>query len=280
MSHIHCHIIPYQVRDRRTEWKFGALCYNRVNMDIYSDYDPFAWMYNRHWGNSFLPTLMPILENLVLSKLPREGRILDLCCGTGQLARQLDILGYKVTGIDGSGEMLNYARQNAPAVKFLQADARSFRLPSKYHAVVSVFDSLNHIMTLKELKMVFSRVRDALRDDGIFMFDLNTEAGYLHEWDGDFTIAEDDHVCLVRNIYDSTKRIATFDATSFRLHDDNWCRTDVILSQKCHAPASVKSALKSAGFSDIEAYGFNWESGMRILDANARRAFFLCRKTE
>jgi len=235
-------------------------------------------MYNERWENSFLPTILPILENLVLSKLPKNARILDLCYGTGQMSRQLDILGYKVTGIDGSSEMLNYALKNDPDVKFLQADARSFKLPQKYHAVVSVFDSLNHIMTLKELKIVFSRVYDVLRDDGIFLFDMNTEAGYLYEWIGDFTIVEDDHVCVVRNTYSNTRHTATFDAAVFRLRDSNWYRTDVMLLQKCHAPARVKSTLKSAGFTEIEVYGFNWESGVQMLDTDARRAFFLCRK--
>ena len=247
-------------------------------MAVYSSYDPFAWMYNRHWGNSFLSTILPILENLVLSKLPKNARILDLCYGTGQLAQQLKTMGYHVTGTDGSTEMLSYARKNAPGADFLQADARCFQLPHKYHAVISIFDSLNHTMSTKELKSVFSCAYNALRNDGLFMFDLNTEAGYLYEWNGDFTIVEDDHVCVVSNTYSATKRTAAFDATVFRLINESWYRNDFTLYQKCHTAARVKSALKSAGFTDIEAYGFDWQSGMRVLDKDARRAFFLCRK--
>ena len=95
-------------------------------MKMYSSYDSFAWMYNKHWGNTFLPVVLPILDNLVLTKISKNARILDLCCGTGQMAQQLKTLGYRVTGIDGSPEMLRYARENAPGVEFLQADARSF----------------------------------------------------------------------------------------------------------------------------------------------------------
>jgi SAM-dependent methyltransferase len=247
-------------------------------MTICNAYDPFAWIYNQHWGNSFLPVVLPILENLVLSKIPKKARILDLCCGTGQLAQKLKTLGYRVTGIDGSPEMLSYARGNAPGVEFLQADARSFQLPYKYHTVISVFDSLNHIMTLKELKSVFNCAYNALRNDGLFMFDLNTEAGYFYEWSGDFTIVEDDHVCTVRSTYSTIECTATFDATIFRLRDDSWYRNDVILYQKCHTSSMVKTALKSVGFTNVEAYGFDWQSGMKSLDKAARRAFFLCRK--
>jgi SAM-dependent methyltransferase len=245
---------------------------------MYSDYDPFAWLYNKHWGNSFLPVVLPVLDNLVLTKLPKNAIILDLCCGTGQMAQKLTALGYRMTGLDGSPEMLNYARDNAPGVEFLQADARSFQLPYKYHAVISVFDSLNHVMSTKELSSVFRSAYNVLRSGGFFMFDLNTEAGYLYEWSGDFSIIEDDHVGVIRSTYNQKTRTADFDAALFRLEGDSWYRHDFVLYQKCHAPATVKSALKSAGFTDIETYGFDWQSGMRTLDKNSRRAFFLCRK--
>lgn len=247
-------------------------------MKMYSAYDPFAWIYNKHWGNSFLPVVLPVMDNLVLAKIPKNARILDLCCGTGQTAQKLTALGYRVTGLDGSPEMLNYARENAPGVEFLLADARSFRLPLKYHAVISVFDSLNHIMSAKELGDVFRSVFSVLRPGGLFMFDLNTEAGYLHEWNGDFSIIEDDHVCVVRSTYSISSRTADFDAAVFRLSNGSWYRQDFVLYQKCHAAAAVKSALKVAGFTELETYGFDWQSGMSSLTKNSRRVFFLCRK--
>ena len=246
---------------------------------IYSAYDPFAWIYNQHWGNNFLPVILPIIDNLILSKLKKKTRILDLCCGTGQLSQKLSALGYHVTGIDGSSAMLGYARENAPGVELFQKDARDFRLSSKYHAVVSVFDSLNHVMTLRDLTLVFQRVHDVLRDGGFFLCDLNTEPGYLYEWSGShFTIVEDDHVCVVENSYSASRRIAKFDATIFRYMDGGWYRHDVTLYQKCHSPARVKSALKSVGFTDIEVFGFDLQSGLRPLTKEMRRAFFFCQK--
>jgi SAM-dependent methyltransferase len=249
-------------------------------MKLYSAYDPFAWIYNQHWGNSFLPVILPIIDNLILSKIKKNTRILDLCCGTGQLSQKLSALGYRITGVDGSSAMLKYARENAPGVEFFQKDARDFKLPHKYHAVVSVFDSLNHLMTLRDLTLVFQRVQDVLRDGGLFLCDLNTEPGYLYEWSGShFTIVEDDHVCVVENTYSPSRRIATFDATIFRYTDGNWYRHDVKLYQKCHAPARIKSALKSVGFKDIEVFGFDLQSGLQPLTKEMRRAFFFCRKS-
>ncbi len=242
-------------------------------------YDPFAWIYNQHWGNTFLPTILPIIDNLILSKLKKNARILDLCCGTGQLSQKISALGYHVTGLDGSFAMLSYARENAPRVKFVQDDARSFTLPAKFHAAVSVFDSLNHIMTLKELTSVFSHVYAVLQDGGLFLCDLNTEPGYLYEWSGShFTIVEEDHVCVVENTYNARRRIATFDATIFRYTDGNWYRNDVKIYQKCHAPLRIKSALKSVGFTDVEVFGIDRDAGLQLLTPSMRRAFFFCHK--
>jgi SAM-dependent methyltransferase len=176
--------------------------------------------------------------------------------------------------------MLEYARENAPEVEFINADARSFKLPHKHHAAVSAFDSLNHVMKLKELAEVFQSVHKALRLGGYFLLDLNTEPGFLHEWQGDFSIIEDDHVCVVRNTYDTGRRIATFDATVFRFTDGHWYRHDMTLYQKCHDPARVKAELEKAGFSDIEVFGFEPESGIQPLTKAMRRAFFFCRKPE
>ncbi|MDR7586593.1 MAG: methyltransferase domain-containing protein, partial [Armatimonadota bacterium] len=83
----------------------------------YAEYDAFAWMYNRYWGQDSVQRFLPVIEKLVLPHLGPHARILDLCCGTGQLAQALAQRGYQVTGIDGSEEMIRYARINAPAVE-------------------------------------------------------------------------------------------------------------------------------------------------------------------
>ncbi len=246
-------------------------------MTTYSDYDPFAWVYNKHWGNEFTHLVLPVLEKLVLPHLPAKARILDLCCGTGQLAQVLIERGYRVTGLDGSGEMLHLARENAPAAEFIEDDARSFKLPAVYHAVVSTFDSLNHIMTLEELTSVFRNVFASLQEGGLFLFDLNMEEGYRITWDDNFGIIEDDHICVVRSSYCPEERTARFDATIFRLHD-YWYRSDVTLYQKCYSEAEVRSALEAAGFTEIDAYAYDEQSDLVELAADSERAFFICQK--
>jgi SAM-dependent methyltransferase len=245
----------------------------------YSDYDPFAWVYNKHWGDRFTPTALAVMEELLLPRLPVQARILDLCCGTGQLAWVLSERGYQVTGIDGSEEMLHFARENAPGAKFILDDARSFKLPGLYHGVICVFDSLNHIMSVEELTSVFRSVSSALRENGLFLFDLNLEGGYKVHWNGVFGIIEDDHVCVTRNSYDTESKTARFEATIFYLQE-GWQRSDVTLLQKCYSVTEVRRALKVAGLADVHTYAYNKQEGLQELTGGAERAFFISQKPD
>ena len=91
----------------------------------YSAYDAFAALYDQRWGH-LAGKLLPDIEECVLCHIPKGARLLDLCCGTGNLAALLSERGYAVTGVDGSKEMLAFARKNAPNAEFVAADARSF----------------------------------------------------------------------------------------------------------------------------------------------------------
>lgn len=241
----------------------------------YSDYDSFAWFYDRYWGKDFISRALPAMDKLLLMGLPKGARILDLCCGTGQLAHALAERGFLVMGIDGSEEMLRYARTNAPSAEFILADARSVRQPPLYHAAVSTFDSLNHVMEPGELLGVFRNVRDALAEDGRFLFDLNMEGGYRARWRGTYAIVESDKVCIVRAAYDAERRIGRNDITMFREGAGGWQRSDMTLLQKCYSEGQVRSALKEAGFTNVQVFDAAEDLGMQ---GAVGRSFFLACK--
>ena len=222
-------------------------------MNVSADYDPFARVYNLHWG-SYAGLVVPILEHLVLRHLPDHASVLDLCCGTGQLAARLAGDGYEVTGVDVSGSMIGIAKATAPGADFHVQDVRQ-RLPvAGFAAAFSTFDSLNHMMTLEDLTRVFRNVRDVLATNGYFAFDLNMAAAYEARWRGTFAYVEDDHVCAVRSSHDLTTRTGRMDITLFGLARGAWTRTDLSLAQRWYAEDEVLAALREAGFSDNRAF--------------------------
>jgi SAM-dependent methyltransferase len=243
--------------------------------NIYSDYDRFAWFYNQYWGTEFSRPALAIYDILLFPYLSPGCRVLDLCCGTGQIAYGLTKRGYRVTGVDGSEAMLRFARDNAPEAEFIQADARSVSLPQKFQAVISAFDSLNHLMELEELMTVFANVYNLMADDeSIFLFDLNIEdeselAGSTLD------MVEEDHVCIVRASYNQIRKLKRYDVTRFQLEDDDWQRSDLTLYQRYYDTETVLGALAEAGFRRVKTYDARREFGMTLSDG---RMFYLARK--
>jgi SAM-dependent methyltransferase len=247
-------------------------------MEHYSQYDNFAWLYNREW-TMFSERVFPLLKDIAEEGLPDGAEILDLCCGTGQLARVLIENGYRVTGIDGSSRMLDFAKKNAPSAEFITDDARTFKLPPVYSAVFSTFDSLNHIMCLEELKQVFTNVEKCLIKGGIFIFDMNTEKHFGTSWQDSKEIKENpDYIYLVRGEYSREKRIGRFHCTIFQRQVEGWKRSDIILHERYYPQAEIKSALKKSGFTDIRVYSYDREHGLQKPTKNSTRVFYYAKK--
>ena len=245
-------------------------------MERYDAYDPIATIYNRHWGY-FADRIYPVLNRLVLRDIPSGCAVLDLCCGTGQLAAVLSEKGYAVTGVDGSAGMIEIARKNAPGVEFLVQDARELSLDQRFAAVFSTFDSLNHVMSLDDLEQVFRSVHAVLDDGGWFEFDLNMEEGYLQRWRGSFGIVEDDLVCVARSSKDEEERIGRMDLTVFESAGTGWKRTDVSLLQRWYRESDITERLQRAGFGEVRTYDENDSilGGAR----ESGRMFFVARKS-
>jgi SAM-dependent methyltransferase len=244
----------------------------------YADYDGFAWIYNRYWGG-FIDRVIPVLDQLALNNLPPKSRILDVCCGTGQLAHALSQRGYFVTGVDGSDDMLRFARENAPGCEFILADVRAMNMPAQYSAAFSTFDSLNHILEWPDLAEAFRRVHAALKPGGIFVFDMNLEGGYVARWHGSTGQTADNHAFVQSWSYDADEKLARVKFSLFFLDQalKTWQRTDITLTQYAYSEGEIRDALGSAGFSAIQttdAHEFN------MTPEPGGRMFFVARKTD
>ena len=69
---------------------------------------------------------------------PRPGEsILDLGCGTGELAAAIAARGARVVGLDSSAEMIAVARERAPALEWLVGDGEALAFDGAFDAVFS-----------------------------------------------------------------------------------------------------------------------------------------------
>ncbi len=109
------------------------------------------------------------------SGIPENASLLDLACGTGTMSLLFKEKGYQVIGIDLSSEMLSAAdNKGKGTIPFIKAEMQNFSLTEPVDACVCCLDSINHLSSLKEAEKTFECVYNALNENGIFVFDVNT----------------------------------------------------------------------------------------------------------
>ena len=221
-----------------------------------SSYDEIAGMYDALWSNSYLPTAMPALEALFFSRMQPRASVLDVCCGSGHVTKELLKRGYRVTGVDSSAGLIEIAKQHLPQAELHVQDVRTLDLSGAYDGAVSTFDSLNHMLSLEDLHAVFCGVHAALGAGGLFVFDMNLEEAYaldLHQWTVNI---RHDAVCLSRGLYDPVTHTARTELIWFKQIDsqDCWQRRQSIVEERCYEKRDILQALQFAGFRGIETH--------------------------
>ncbi|NIK68545.1 class I SAM-dependent methyltransferase [Paenibacillus sp. BK720] len=97
---------------------------------------------------------------------PQPGEhILDLGCGTGDLAVEIAGTGSKVTGMDQSEAMIVSARSKYPEITFIVGDGEQFSFEAPFDAIFS--NAALHWM--KNARGVIESVRDSLKSGGRFV---------------------------------------------------------------------------------------------------------------
>ena len=219
-----------------------------------SSYDSIAQLYDRLWGDWYLPAALPALDRLFFRRVSTSSRVLDLCCGSGHVTKELVRRGYQVTGIDNSTELIEIARSLLPEVDFRVADASDFGLENRVDAALSTFDSLNHILDLPRLTRAFGCAHDALNPGGLFVFDMNLEEAYTAD-EQQWVVERDDwNVSLVRGTFNPDQQLASTELIWFRLDGeaDCWRRRASVVHQRCYAEADILDGVAAAGFRDIQ----------------------------
>ena len=219
----------------------------------------FAYVYNKKWTDFIKkvgPFILDFYSNKPINK--KNKKILDLCCGTGQLASLFLGNGYNVTGIDLSEDMLHYARENnkkyieKSQAEFIQGNAADFSLKRKYGLVVSTYDSLNHLEDEKSLKKCFQSVYKALAKDGYFVFDLNTRTGLKKNWRKISFIDDEEMVIKIQGSFNLKEDKGSTSISGFiRKKDGSYEKFSEIIFNKCYELDKVKKLLNKENFKDI-----------------------------
>ncbi len=116
------------------------------------------------------------VNELIKQHTTSANKLLNLGCGTGKHDYAFARLGYNVTGVDLSEEMVSQAINNIPQdisnqLDFFNGDIRSFNLNKTFDVVVSLFHVVSYQVTNSDLHEVINTAYTHLEPGGVFIFD-------------------------------------------------------------------------------------------------------------
>lgn len=117
------------------------------------------------WARDAAPFVLARLREAGIE----DGTVVDLGCGSGIWAAELLEAGYEVLGIDCSAEMLELARDRAPAARLVRGSLHEVELPP-CAAVTAIGECVNYGGP-PSLEPFLRRVHAALEPGGLLVFD-------------------------------------------------------------------------------------------------------------
>ena len=181
-------------------------------------YGEFAYFYDELNGEANYDALYTYIKKQLDSHGVEKGIVVDLGCGTGDLTLMLTQAGYDMIGVDSSENMLTVLQEKAYELELsdrlllLKQDILNLDLFGTVRAVVSTFDTFNHIGPREQFEKAVAKAAFFMEKDGVFLFDLNTP--YKHEQilaDNEFTLETPDAVCKWQNHYNRDEKWVQID---------------------------------------------------------------------
>ncbi len=225
-------------------------------------YEAFAPIYNAfNHSNDYEMwlgrTLLPALRRLGLKE---GGSALDVACGTGRAFRPLLRRGWQVQGSDISPSMLELAAQEGgQEVDLRVADMRNLPHLGHFDLVLSLNDSVNHLLGDDDLVLALLGMRKNLAESGLLVFDVNSRPVYANGYGGVREVAHKGARWIWRGRGEVTPSIFEAEIAGDRLdepirHLERFRSTDEVLQ-----------AMQIAGLETLAALGMSEADGEVVL---------------
>ena len=295
-SKIHCLLLPPQPQKRTqtliTDLKEARtvsvehLALKGIPLTTYRSYEKMAlyydWIYRDIVDYEAQTThLQSILETHSKRKVES---ILDVACGTGNYSFVLAKLGYQVTGVDNSSEMISKALEKKTEdsnPKFFAMDMRQMRLNGKYDAALVLFGGFGYLVTESAIRKFLRSVKKHVATGGLLIYEFWQSSAIRKEamkpegyrtWDR----IEDKRkglvlIRLATSKYDKMTRIdrIAFDfyVLNIKGHavEDMFSETHEMMT---HSIYGMKSLLKENGYTRLAFYTADVDRALRPAESS------------
>lgn len=234
-------------------------------------YEQFAYYYDSLMDPQFYDDYIEFIKKHVHSFY----EVLELGCGTSEIAIRLAKEDYKVFATDLSDDMIEVSKQKAMYenvdLMLQKVDMTDFSTSYPVDLILCVCDSLNYVLEENKVKDTFKNVYVSLTNEGSFVFDVNSLYkmntilnNYVEEADDEefafkWEVTSDHNGSVVHKVF---------------IHDK--VENDIVNEthyQKTYSVDQYKNWLKECGFNHIEVY-----SDFDEYNDVCERVIFVCRK--
>lgn len=188
--------------------------------------------------------------------------VLEIAAGTGNMTVELTQLPKvkEIKALDLSAAMLKRAQTKLAnyelgklKLEFFRADMTDFKLKADFDLVVSVFDSYNYLLRKEDLKASFSCAAEVLKENGLFIFDMNSINRIKSIEEKKIMLEGKDYSCLWEDIVNSKEAIWQ---VRLQISPDN---PDLPAFEELHTEKGykielIKKLLHQSGFGGVDVY--------------------------
>ncbi|MFO3665001.1 class I SAM-dependent methyltransferase [Anaerococcus sp. ENR0831] len=219
-------------------------------------YEDFSYIYDKLSFDIDYEGYAKNILNLVDKYNIKKENMLELAAGSGMLTQYFFDEFKNIDALDISPDMLNVfaEKYDNDNVNLIYYDMVEFENPDKYDLIVILLDSINYVTDPKELQKLFDNCYKNLKDNGLLVFDINSEYKmkevfgsncYVYEYEDIFytwdNFYEDDLIDMHLNFFVENK-------------DGSYDRIYEYQLERVYTVDQVSQKVKEAGFHDIKTY--------------------------
>ena len=196
-----------------------------------------------------------------LCRVKKGARCVECACGTGSITLPLRKMGYQMTGVDVSEEMIQKAMERARneglMIPFIRQDMCQLQLPRKTECILATCDGVNYLAEPEKVKQFFRAAFDGLKSGGALIFDVSSEYKLKNTLGNNtLTCDEEDVAYIWHNRFNEKTACVDMALSIFRKRADGaFDRIEEQQTQRAHTKEELCQWLAEAGFEQVKVFG-------------------------
>jgi len=203
--------------------------------------------------------------------------ILDVGCGTGNHLRHFVTESVSILGIDPSEEMIEIARaKDIKNAEFMIGNISELSILNDYEMAISLFNVVNHINNLAQLKRFFRAIYYRIKPGGIFVFDCFNGVAATRDAPQDREIEKKIKGKLIKINTTCDNDLFNSQFTMFNTMVVDSRKIEYSLKQTLWQPKILKDLLRDVGFEECSVYrAFDFD---HVADMDDYKIVFVSKK--